>query len=295
MLKGIILAGGKNTRLAPLTTAISKQLLPVYDKPMIFYPYSTLLCAGCREILVIVRSDRDEEAMRKVLPVPPGVKLTYELQLEPRGIADAFLIAGRCEFLQSQDQVLLILGDNLFHGDKLLAETLLMATTMGKQPHVFLHQVSDARSYGVAEFTERGGLARIVEKPDNPPSRWVQTGLYLHDYSVIQIARDLKPSARGELEIADISNAYLDMQNLRFTKSLPGMCWFDMGTADDLQAAGNYVAAIQKRQGTLVGCPLTSAVLGGLADATWVAEQAAKFQNEYGAGLARWLEGRADV
>ncbi len=289
MLKGILLAGGANTRLYPLTLSVCKQLLPVYDKPMIFYPLSTLLTCGCQDIMVITRNERDQSSIMEMLPPALfGVKMRYVIQPKPLGLPDAFRIAKRHDFLGPQDYVVMALGDNLLHGAGL--DTYLpLSANPRSGAKAFFHQVKDPQRYGVGCF-EGKELVDIVEKPDNPPSDWAQIGLYAYDYSVVQIAEDLQPSARGELEIVDVNKTYLQMGALEAYKLPPGTCWFDMGTPDALLEAGEYVATIQKRQGILVGCPALAALRSGLTDERRVAVWADQFDNEYGRSLRRHLQ-----
>lgn len=285
MLKGIILAGGANKRLYPLTLATCKQLLPVYDKPMIFYPLSTLLERGCREILIITRSEQDQASMIELLPQATfGVKLVFAVQHHPAGLADAFRIADSRHFLSPGDCVMLILGDNFFHGAG-FSYFLSGTTSHSLRAKVFFHRVPHANRYGVAEFNADQQLVRIIEKPVEPPSDWAQVGLYVYDYSVVNIVRDLKPSARGELEITDVNNTYLEMDALTHHKLPDGTCWFDMGTPEALLDTGQYVATIQNRQGTLVGCPAMAALKAGLTDIARAEAWAERFQNDYGERL----------
>jgi len=288
MLKGILLAGGANTRLYPLTLPVCKQLLPVYDKPMIFYPFSTLLTCGCRDIMVITRDERDQSAIMGMFPPAIfGVKMRYVVQPRPLGLPDAFRIAKRQSFLESHDYVVLMLGDNLLHGAG-LSTFLQLPMNPRSGAKAFFHQVKDPQRYGVGRF-EGEKLVDIVEKPNNPPSDWAQIGLYGYDHSVMQIAGDLQPSDRGELEIVDVNRTYLQMGALEVHKLPRGTCWFDMGTPDALLEAGEYVATIQKRQGTLVGCPALAALQAGLTDERRVAAWADQFDNEYGHSLRRHL------
>ena len=290
MRKGIILAGGSGTRLYPLTSVACKQLLPVYDKPMFFYPLSTLLECGCAEIMVIVRNEVDQEAISDLIPYDMfDVTFTIAIQPRPIGLADAFRIADNYGFIGPEDRVMMILGDNLFHGDG-LGEQIREIARGARRAHIFFQHVREASQYGVAVFNEDGSLRTIDEKPTHPASNWAQTGLYIYDHTVVQIAKDLKPSTRGELEITDVNNTYLRMGALEYTKLSRGCCWFDMGTPRDLLGAGEYVATLQERQGILVGCPALAALRAGLTDEERVARWAKSFQNEYGDSIREWLE-----
>jgi glucose-1-phosphate thymidylyltransferase len=251
-MKGILLAGGSGTRLAPLTSAVSKQLLPVYDKPVIYYPLSTLMMAGIRDILVI-STPRDLPMIEQLLGDGSrfGIRLQYREQARPEGIAQAFLIGA--DFI-GDDPVCLVLGDNLFYGDAL--EGLLKESAGLEQgAAVFAYQVNDPERYGVVDFTADGRAVSIEEKPRQPKSSWAVTGLYFYDKNVVSIARGLKPSARGELEISDINRAYLEQGSLRVQRMGRGFAWLDTGTFDSLLSASIFVQTLEQRQGLKIACP----------------------------------------
>ncbi len=247
--KGIVLAGGSGSRLYPMTLAACKQLLPVYDKPMIYYPISTLMLGGIREILII-STPRDLPRFQELLGNGNsiGVKFSYAAQSEPRGIAEAFLIAK--DFVGS-DPVCLILGDNLFYGDM---DFLRNALKRQEGATVFGYPVTDPERYGVVEFDKNSRALSIEEKPKHPKSKYAVPGLYCYDNDAIKYAGSLKPSKRGELEITDINNIYLKKKNLHVELLHRGMAWLDTGNPDSLLDAGNFVASIEKRQGLKIGC-----------------------------------------
>lgn len=250
-MKGIVLAGGAGTRLYPLTLATSKQLLPVYDKPLIYYPLSVLMQAGIRDILII-STEFDLPRFQALFGDGSqlGLSISYATQEEPRGIAEAFLIG---ETFIGQDSVALILGDNIYYGHTL---TELLSTCHGHERGgiIFGYEVRDPKRYGVVAFDDDYRVQEIVEKPQNPPSNFAVTGLYFYDNDVISIARGLKPSARGELEITDVSNAYLQRGDLQLRVLERGFAWLDAGTPDSLQKAAAYVQMIQERQGIKIAC-----------------------------------------
>lgn len=290
-MKGIVLAGGSGTRLYPLTKAVNKQLLPVYDKPAIYYPLSTLLLAGIREILVI-SSPQDLPRIQTLLGDGSdfGISLSYVEQAKPEGIAQAFVLGA--EFLKDSP-VCLILGDNIFHSEQ-LGKKLEHSAELVSGAEVYAYHVSDPERYGVIEFDSTGKALSIEEKPKAPKSNWAVTGLYFYDSQVVEMAKSLKPSARGELEITDINRLYLEQGLLRVNRMGRGVAWLDSGTYDSLLDASVFVQTVEKRQGLKIACLEEIAYRAGFISQAEMESHAERHQKtSYGAYLKQVLkEGR---
>lgn len=284
-MKGIILAGGSGTRLYPCTKAISKQIIPIYDKPMIYYPLSVLLLAGIREIMIISTA-RDLPVYEELLGDGSqiGISFQYKVQNEPRGIAQAFLIA---EDFIGDDSVCLILGDNVFYGQG-FSPVLQKARNIDKGAYIFAYYVNNPRDYGIVEIGDDRKVLSLEEKPDVPKSNYAVPGLYFYDNNVVKIAKDLKPSLRGELEITDVNKVYLDNGDLRVQVLGRGFAWLDTGTHEALLEASNFVQAVQKRQGLYIACVEEIAYRNGYITKAKLQSLAAKLANTaYGQYLMR--------
>ena len=287
-MKGIILAGGRGTRLFPLTISTSKQLLPVYDKPMVYYPLSMLMLAGIRDILVISTPEA-LPAFRNLLKDGSqwGLKFTYAEQSKPRGLADAFLV--RPEFI-ANEPVCLILGDNIFFGQG-LPDKLRTAAQLTEGALIFAYPVRDPQRYGVVEFDDNGMALSIEEKPQQPRSHYAVPGLYYYDHQVVQVAAGLQPSARGEIEITDLNQVYLRRGQLRVEVLGRGVAWLDAGTHESLLQAANFVQAVEDRQGMMISCPEEIAYRMGFIGKEELRQLAAIYQgNGYGQYLLQVLE-----
>lgn len=288
--KGIILAGGSGTRLYPLTIAISKQIMPVYDKPMIYYPLSVLMNAGIKEVLII-STPRDIVTFKELLGDGSqwGMSFEYKIQEKPNGLAEAFIIGA--DFI-GEDNVAMILGDNMFYGHH-LKERLKEANAREDESTIFGYYVKDPRAYGVVEIDENGKAISIEEKPANPKSNYAVPGLYFYTNDVIEIAKNVKPSARGELEITTVNEEYMKMGKLKVEKLGRGMTWFDTGTHDALLETASFVQTIQKRQGLQISCPEEIAYKNGWITADELSKLADKYmKTDYGRYLKDLAENK---
>lgn len=278
-MKGIVLAGGSGTRLHPITLGTSKQLLPVYDKPMIYYPLSTLMLAGIREVLLI-STPHDLPSFQRLLGDGQrlGMRFEYAQQPRPDGLAQAFVIGA--DFV-GDDAVALVLGDNIFYGQG-FSHTLAAVGNRNQGATVFGYHVNDPQRYGVVEFDTNGNVTSIEEKPERPKSNFAVPGLYFYDNRVLEIAKNLKPSPRGELEITDVNRQYLNEGSLRVELFSRGFAWLDTGTKDSLLDACNFVAAVEKRQGLKIACLEEVAYKQGFIDSSQLLALADEFNNDYG-------------
>ena len=290
-MKGIILAGGSGTRLYPLTEVTSKQLLPVYDKPMIFYPLSTLMLAGIRDILII-STPRDLPNFEKLLGdgLEYGIRLSYKVQKRPNGLAEAFIIG---EDFIGEDSVAMILGDNIFYGNGLSSNLKKAVEFTGNGATVFGYYVDDPERFGIVEFNDKGEAVSIEEKPEHPKSNYCVTGLYFYDNSVVKYAKSLKPSKRGELEITDLNRIYLEEGRLNVITLGRGYAWLDTGTVDALSDATEFVKVIEKRQGVMISAIEEIAYKNGWISKDKLIESADKYgKSSYGAHLLKVALGK---
>lgn len=286
-MKGILLAGGSGTRLYPLTTAVSKQLLPVYDKPTIYYPLSTLMLAGIKDILII-STPRDLPRIQELLSDGSslGLKLHYKEQPKPEGIAQALVIG---EDFIGPNPVCLILGDNIFHGHE-FSQLLTEAATLQEGACLFAYQVQDPEKYGVVDLDSTGKALSLEEKPKNPKSKWAVTGIYFYDQKAATLAKSLKPSARGEYEITDLNRAYMNQSHLQVKCLGRGVAWLDTGSADTLLSASQYIQTLEKRQGLQIACLEEIALIKGFINQNQFAKLAEAYpKSEYGNYLRRLL------
>ncbi len=283
-MKGIILAGGSGTRLYPITKGISKQLMPIYDKPMIYYPLSTLMMAGIKDILIIT-TPHEQESFKRLLGFGTdwGIKISYAIQPSPDGLAQAFIIGA--DFIGT-DKVALILGDNIFYGHDFGGS--LKACTDPDGGVIFAYPVSDPERYGVVEFDENKNAVSVEEKPENPKSNYAIVGLYFYDNSVVEIAKNIQPSARGELEITTVNDEYLKQGKLKVMTMDRGSAWLDTGTFESMNDAGEYIRVIEKRTGLKIGCPEEIAYREGFIDANQLKKLGEELTKS---GYGRYLEG----
>lgn len=284
-MKGIILAGGKGSRLFPLTLGVSKQLLPVYDKPMIYYPLSMLMLAGIRDILIITTPEDSAQYQRLLKDGSQwGLAFNYTIQESPRGLADAFIVGE--EFIQN-DSVALILGDNIFYGHG-MPNTLRSAAKLDQGAVIFAYPVQDPERYGVVEFDKQGNALSLEEKPKKPRSHYAVPGIYFYDHRVVEFARKLEPSTRGEIEITDLNKIYLELGELRVEVLGRGVAWLDAGMHHSLLQASNFVQALEERQGMMISCPEEIAYRMGFINKEKLKELARSFNgNRYGEYLNR--------
>ena len=290
MRKGIILSGGMGTRLYPCTEVLSKQLLPVYDKPLVYYPLSTLMMAGIRDVMII-NSPNDSDQFQRLLKDGSqfGLNITYSVQHEPRGIAECFRIAERWI---GKDEVALILGDNIFYGNDLI-NRFNHANRNTTGATLFAYHVNDPDRFGVVEFNDKGDPVDVHEKPKNPPSNYAVTGLYFYDNRVIDYAYEIKPSARGELEITDINKLYMQDRDCKIEFLNRGVAWIDTGTFESLSEASVFVGSVQRRTGTMIGCPEEVAYRNFWITQKQVEEQADKYaKSDYGKYLYKIIHTR---
>ena len=292
-MKGIILAGGSGTRLYPVTRAISKQLLPVYDKPMIYYPLTTLMLSGIRDILIITTPE-DQPMFRKLLGDGSdwGISLSYIVQPSPDGLAQAFILG---EAFIGSDDVTLILGDNIFFGYAFtpMLEAAVQTVQTEKKANIFGYYVSDPERYGVAEFDSEGNVLSIAEKPQNPKSNYAVVGLYFYPNNVIEIAHHINPSPRGELEITTVNEEYLNRRQLKCSMLGRGFAWLDTGTHESFQEAGNFIQTVEKRQGLKIACPEEIAWRNGwITDEELLRLSQPLMKSHYGQYLVRLLPQR---
>ena len=284
--KGIILAGGTGTRLNPITISVSKQLMPIYDKPMVYYPLSTLMEAKIKDILIIT-TPHDQILFKKLLSDGKhiGINISYAVQAQPNGIAESFIIG---EKFINNSPVALILGDNIFYGYQL--DKILMKSKKNNLSTIFGYQVNNPESYGVIEISKDNKIKKIIEKPKKPKSNYAVTGMYFYDKNVVSYAKKLKPSARGELEITDLNNLYLKNNNLNFQLLDSGIAWLDTGTHDNLLNAQNFISVVQKRQGIMIGCPEEIAYKNKWIDKKQIKNNLKNYKNsDYEAYLKKFL------